>query len=48
MERRTLVVIGNGMVGHRLCASLRELDAKASYRIVVLGEEPRPAQCGVE
>ena len=43
MERRTLVVVGNGMVGHRLCASLRELDAKASYRIVVLGEEPRPA-----
>jgi nitrite reductase (NADH) large subunit len=43
LERQTLVVIGNGMVSHRLCESLRELDADDRYRIVVLGEEPRPA-----
>jgi nitrite reductase (NADH) large subunit len=39
----TLVVVGNGMVGHRLCRRLVELDATQRYRIVVLGEEPRPA-----
>jgi nitrite reductase (NADH) large subunit len=43
VDRQTLVIVGNGMVSHRLCASLRELDADRRYRIVVLGEEPRPA-----
>jgi len=41
--RRTLVVVGSGMVSHRLCQSVRELDAGRTYRIVVIGEEPRPA-----
>ncbi|ANZ36193.1 nitrite reductase large subunit [Lentzea guizhouensis] len=36
---QTLVVIGNGMVGHRLVEILRE----SSWRIVVFGEESRPA-----
>ena len=36
----TVVVIGNGMVGHRLCEKLK---ATGAYRIVVFGEEPRPA-----
>ncbi|MDT7785937.1 MAG: nitrite reductase large subunit, partial [Pseudonocardiales bacterium] len=35
----TLVVIGNGMVGHRLVEILRD----SSWRIVVFGEEDRPA-----
>ncbi|HUQ56735.1 nitrite reductase large subunit NirB [Lentzea sp.] len=35
----TLVVIGNGMVGHRLVEILRD----SSWRIVVFGEESRPA-----
>ncbi|SDG74835.1 nitrite reductase (NADH) large subunit [Lentzea fradiae] len=35
----TLVVIGNGMVGHRLVEVLRD----SSWRIVVFGEENRPA-----
>jgi nitrite reductase (NADH) large subunit len=43
VHRPTLVVVGNGMVSHRLCASLRELDADRRFRIVVFGEEPRPA-----
>jgi nitrite reductase (NADH) large subunit len=43
VERQTLVVVGNGMVSYRLCASVRELDADRRYRIIVLGEEPRPA-----
>src|SRR5687767_7248819 len=36
---RTLVVIGNGMVGHRLVDAL----SGSSWRIVVFGEESRPA-----
>lgn len=36
---KTLVVIGNGMVGHRLVEILRD----SSWRIVVFGEEFRPA-----
>ena len=39
----TLVVIGNGMAGHRLCRRLIELGARRRYRIVVFGEEPLPA-----
>ncbi|GAA3741145.1 nitrite reductase (NADH) large subunit [Spinactinospora alkalitolerans] len=40
---RQLVVIGNGMVGHRLVEAVRDRDADGTRRIVVLGEEPRPA-----
>ncbi|QIZ38298.1 nitrite reductase large subunit NirB [Saccharopolyspora sp. ASAGF58] len=40
---RTLVVVGHGMVGHRLVETLRERDADNTWRIVVLGEEPRAA-----
>ncbi|WP_394613744.1 nitrite reductase large subunit NirB [Lentzea sp. JNUCC 0626] len=36
---RTLVVIGHGMVGHRLVDLLRD----SAWRIVVFGEESRPA-----
>ncbi|MCX2952190.1 nitrite reductase large subunit NirB [Lentzea sp. NEAU-D7] len=36
---QTLVVVGNGMVGHRLVEILRD----SSWRIVVFGEESRPA-----
>src|SRR5579859_329297 len=35
-----VVVIGNGMVGHRFCEKLRKA---GQFRIVVFGEEPRPA-----
>ncbi|GAA4665771.1 MULTISPECIES: nitrite reductase large subunit NirB [Amycolatopsis] len=40
---RTLVVAGHGMVGHRLVEELRAADTEGQWRIVVLGEEPRPA-----
>ncbi|NYH77868.1 nitrite reductase (NADH) large subunit [Actinopolyspora biskrensis] len=40
---RTLVVIGHGMVGHRLVEEVRERDPERHWRIVVLGEEPIPA-----
>ncbi|MGH3624568.1 MAG: nitrite reductase large subunit NirB, partial [Sciscionella sp.] len=40
---RTLVVIGHGMVGHRLIEALRARDERNDWRIVVLAEETRPA-----
>jgi nitrite reductase (NADH) large subunit len=41
--RETLVVIGNGMVGHRFVESLLARGGASRFRVVVLGEEPRPA-----
>ncbi|CRK61777.1 Nitrite reductase [NAD(P)H] large subunit [Alloactinosynnema sp. L-07] len=40
---RTLVVVGNGMVGHRLVQALRDRDVDNGWRVVVLAEEARPA-----
>src|SRR5947209_11641363 len=39
----TLVVVGHGMVGHRIVQALRDRDAEGAWRVVVLAEEPRPA-----
>lgn len=41
-ERPTVLVLGNGMVGHRFCDELSTAGG-GRYRLVVLGEEPRPA-----
>ena len=38
-----LVVIGNGMVGHRLLTELAETGALEHVEVTVLGEEPRTA-----
>jgi nitrite reductase (NADH) large subunit len=43
MRRQTLVVVGNGMVGHRLLEALVARGATASWDVVTLCEEPRPA-----
>jgi nitrite reductase (NADH) large subunit len=42
-SRETLVVIGNGMVGHRFVQAAIERGLTEIYDVVVLGEEPRPA-----
>ncbi len=42
-HRKTVVVIGNGMVGHRFCERLVEYDVDRAYQIVTFCEEPRPA-----
>ena len=39
----TIVVVGNGMVGHRFCERLAELRSERRVRVVVFGEEPRAA-----
>ncbi len=41
--QQTIVVIGNGMVGHRFCEKLVEYDVDRHYRIVTFCEEPRAA-----
>ncbi|MGW9347612.1 nitrite reductase large subunit NirB [Nocardiopsis flavescens] len=38
-----LVVIGNGMVGHRLVEALRDRGGDGRWRVTVVGEEPRSA-----
>jgi NAD(P)H-dependent nitrite reductase large subunit/NAD(P)H-dependent nitrite reductase small subunit len=38
-----VLVAGNGMVCHRFCERLIEEDKEKRYRLVVVGEEPRPA-----
>ncbi|WP_034274978.1 nitrite reductase large subunit NirB [Haloechinothrix halophila] len=40
---RTLVVVGNGMVSHRLVEAVRAEDVDGAWRVVVLAEESRPA-----
>ncbi|WP_275106845.1 nitrite reductase large subunit NirB [Nocardia terpenica] len=41
--RRTVVVIGHGMVGHRFVEALRARDTDGRWQVIVLGEEPRAA-----
>jgi nitrite reductase (NADH) large subunit len=38
-----VVLVGHGMVGHRFCERLIELDTDGRYALTVFGEEPRPA-----
>ncbi len=40
---KDLLVIGNGMVGHRLVQAVRDRDTTGTWRITVLGEETRAA-----
>lgn len=42
-RRERIVVIGNGMVGHRFCERLVEFDVEGRYEIVTFCEEPRAA-----
>ncbi len=38
-----VVVVGNGMVGHRFCEKLAELDREGRFAVTVFGDEPRAA-----
>ncbi|WP_459547688.1 nitrite reductase large subunit NirB [Nocardia sp. X0981] len=42
-QRRTVVVAGHGMVGHRFVEALRSRDEAGQWQVVVLGEEKLPA-----
>jgi nitrite reductase (NADH) large subunit len=41
--RAVVLVVGNGMVSHRFCERMVDLDRARRHRLVVVGEEPRPA-----
>ncbi|MFH0516147.1 NAD(P)/FAD-dependent oxidoreductase [Streptomyces sp. M41] len=41
--KRTLIVVGHGMVAHRLVARLLAEDTGRAWRVLVIGEEPWPA-----
>src|SRR5688572_18593756 len=41
--KKRLVIIGNGMVGHKLLERLIASSAMAAWDVTVLGEEPRTA-----
>ena len=41
--RRTLVVVGHGMVAHRFVQAAIERGLTETHDVVVIGEEPRPA-----
>lgn len=43
MNKRKLVVIGNGMVSHKFAEKLVEYGGTEKYEITILGEEPRRA-----
>lgn len=40
---KTIIVVGNGMVGYKFCEKLVNKDTGEFYKIIVFGEEPRPA-----
>ena len=42
-NKQNLIVIGNGMVGHKFLESLVESEQAPNFNITVLCEEPRPA-----
>ncbi|MEU7764250.1 nitrite reductase large subunit NirB [Nocardia sp. NPDC049190] len=43
VDRKTAVVVGHGMVGHRFVEALRSRDSDGRWRVVILGEERLPA-----
>jgi nitrite reductase (NADH) large subunit len=42
-KKERVIVVGNGMVGHRFCESVVSADAGERFELVVFGDEPRPA-----
>jgi nitrite reductase (NADH) large subunit len=40
---KTVIVVGNGMVGYKFCEKFRAHPGNIPYRLLVFGEEPRPA-----
>jgi nitrite reductase (NADH) large subunit len=40
---KTIIVVGNGMVGYKFCEKFVAKAVKDNFKIIVFGEEPRPA-----
>lgn len=43
LDMETVIVVGNGMVGHKFCEDFRAHPASSAFKLLVFGEEPRPA-----
>ncbi len=40
---KTIIIVGNGMVGYKFCEKFVVKEQSKDYRLIVFGEEPRPA-----
>ena len=40
---KTIIVVGNGMVGYKFCEKFVAKEGDEQFKIIVFGEEPRPA-----
>jgi len=40
---KTILIIGNGMVGYKFCEKFVAKASSSDYKLIVFGEEPRPA-----
>ena len=40
---KSILVVGNGMVGYKFCEKIAGLTNSSEYKVTVFGEEPRPA-----
>ncbi|MBU2995840.1 nitrite reductase large subunit NirB [Cellulophaga baltica] len=40
---KTIIVVGNGMVGYKFCEKFMAKEGSKSFKLIVFGEEPRPA-----
>ncbi len=40
---KKIIVVGNGMVGYKFCEKFVAKEGSENYKIIVFGEEPRPA-----
>jgi nitrite reductase (NADH) large subunit len=43
MSTVRVLVVGSGMASHRFCEKMLEYDTEKRHRLIVVGEEPRPA-----
>jgi len=40
---KTIIIVGNGMVGYKFCEKFVAYQASKNFKLIVFGEEPRPA-----
>jgi len=40
---KTIIVVGNGMVGYKFCEKFVAASENGNFKVIVFGEEPRPA-----
>ena len=43
VRMKTVIVVGNGMVGYKFCEKFVTKQGSENYKLIVFGEEPRPA-----